>query len=65
MAVPQLVSEALEHEMGLAKGKREHSGGGVDEWGDLDDWSDAVSRGTFDHLDEEEAAIGFSWEKYR
>lgn len=34
-------------------------------WGNLDDWSDAVCRGTFDHLDEEEAAIGFSWEKYR
>ncbi len=37
----------------------------IDEWGDLSDWSDAVCRGTFDHLDEEEAAIGFSWEKYR
>jgi hypothetical protein len=60
VAVPQLVREALEHEMGPAESGRQ-----VDEWGDLDDWSDAVSRGTFDHLDEEEAAIGFSWEKYR
>jgi hypothetical protein len=41
------------------------SEGHVDEWGDLSDWSDAVCRGTFDHLDEAEAAIGFSWEKYR
>ncbi len=40
-------------------------GGHVDEWGDLEDWSDAVCRGTFDHLDEAEAAIGFSWERYR
>ena len=39
--------------------------GAPDKWGELDDWSDAVCRGTFDHLDEAEAAIGFSWEKYR
>lgn len=46
--------------------QRAVAGEGVpDKWGNLDDWSDAVCRGTFDHLDEEEAAIGFSWEKYR
>jgi hypothetical protein len=37
----------------------------VDEWGDLDAWSDAVCRSTFRELDEEEAKIGFSWERYR
>jgi len=39
--------------------------GAPDKWGELDDWSNAVCRDTFDHLDEAEAAIGFSWEKYR
>lgn len=39
--------------------------GAPDKWGDLDDWSDAVSRATFDQLDEEEAKVGFSWEQYR
>lgn len=37
----------------------------VDEWGDLNAWSDAAGRGTFEHLDAEEAKVGFSWEKYR
>ena len=40
-------------------------GGSVDEWGDLDAWGDAVSRDAFRELDEAEARIGFSWEKYR
>jgi hypothetical protein len=34
-----------------------------DEWGDLDGWSDAASRDTMRMLDEEEAAVGFSWEQ--
>ena len=65
MAVPQLVREALEHELGPAEGKREHSGGGVDPWGDLEAWSDAAGEDTMDMLDEEEAAIGFSWLRVR
>lgn len=40
-------------------------GANVDEWGDLDAWGDAVSRSAFRELDEEEARIGFSWEKSR
>lgn len=44
---------------------RREGGKNVDEWGDLDAWSDAVCRNTFRELDEEEAKIGFSWEKYR
>jgi len=35
----------------------------VDEWGDLDAWSDGASKDTMRMLDEEEAAIGFSWEQ--
>lgn len=35
----------------------------VDEWGSLDAWSDAASKDTMRMLDEEEAAIGFSWEQ--
>jgi hypothetical protein len=34
----------------------------VDGWGDLDAWSDAASMDTMRMLDEDEAAIGFSWE---
>lgn len=46
--------------------QRAVAGEGVpDKWGDLNDWSDAVSRATFDQLDEEEAKVGFSWEQYR
>jgi hypothetical protein len=41
------------------------SGGVVDEWGDLDRFSARASLGILRHLDEEEAKIGFSWEKYR
>jgi hypothetical protein len=37
--------------------------GSVDEWGDLDAWSDAASRDTMRMLDEEEAAAGLSWEQ--
>lgn len=36
-----------------------------DGWGSLEAWGEAASRRTFDHLDEEEAAIGFDWGKYR
>jgi hypothetical protein len=39
--------------------------GSVDEWGDLDAWSDAASKDTMRMLDEEEAAAGFSWEENR
>jgi hypothetical protein len=39
------------------------TGGTVDEWGDLDAWSDGASKDTMRMLDEEEAAIGFSWEQ--
>jgi hypothetical protein len=35
----------------------------VDEWGDLDAWSDGASKDTMRMLDEEEAAVGFSWEQ--
>jgi len=35
----------------------------VDGWGDLDAWSDGASKDTMRMLDEEEAAIGFSWEQ--
>ncbi|HEY5343011.1 MAG TPA: hypothetical protein VIJ66_05070 [Solirubrobacteraceae bacterium] len=35
----------------------------ADEWGDLDAWSDGESKDTMRMLDEEEAAIGFSWEQ--
>ena len=46
--------------------QRAVAGEGVpDKWGELDDWSDAVCRGTFQELDEAEAEVGFSWEKYR
>ena len=37
--------------------------GDVDEGGDLDAWSDGASKDTMRMLDEEEAAIGFSWEQ--
>jgi len=37
--------------------------GNVDEWGDLDAWSDAASKDTMRMLDEEEAAVGFSWDE--
>jgi hypothetical protein len=37
----------------------------VDEWGDLDRFSARASLGVLRHLDEEEAKVGFSWEKYR
>jgi hypothetical protein len=40
-------------------------GEGVDEWGDLDRFSARASLGVLRHLDEEEAKVGFSWEKYR
>jgi hypothetical protein len=40
-----------------------HEGKNVDEWGDLDAWSDAASSDTMHMLDEEEAAAGFSWEQ--
>lgn len=39
------------------------TGDGSDEWGDLDAWADAASKDTMRMLDEEEAAIGFSWEQ--
>ncbi|MGE5282507.1 MAG: hypothetical protein ACM3N0_09360 [Chloroflexota bacterium] len=39
--------------------------GNEDPWGDLETWGDAVTRGVFSHLDEQEAKAGFSWEKYR
>jgi hypothetical protein len=58
VAVPQLVREALEHEMG-AKGE-----GHVDEWGDLDKFSARASLGVLRHMTEEEEKAGFSWEKY-
>jgi hypothetical protein len=35
----------------------------ADAWGDLDAWSDAASIDTMRMLDEEEAAVGFSWEQ--
>ncbi len=35
----------------------------VEEWGDLNAWSDAASKDTMRMLDEDEAAIGFSWEQ--
>ena len=35
----------------------------VDEWGNLDAWSDGASKDTMRMLDEEETAIGFSWEQ--
>jgi hypothetical protein len=38
--------------------------GNADPWGDLDAWSDAAGKGTFQELDEEEAKIGFSWKKH-
>jgi hypothetical protein len=48
--------------------EREHSEGnerGVDEWGDLDEFSARGSGPTLRRLDEEEAAVGFSWENHR
>jgi hypothetical protein len=35
----------------------------VDEWGNLDAWSDAAGKDTMRMLDDEESAIGFSWEQ--
>ena len=35
----------------------------VNDWGNLDAWSDGASEDTMRMLDEEEAAIGFSWEQ--
>lgn len=52
-------------EIALRAVEREHGDKIVDEWGDLDAWSDAASRGTMRALDDEEAAIGFSWEQRR
>lgn len=51
-------------EVALAAVEHEHqaeSASNIDEWGDLDAWSDAANRETMRMLDEEEAAIGFSW----
>jgi hypothetical protein len=60
VAVPQLVREALEHEMGPAEGE-----GHVDEWGDLDKFSARASRGVLRHMTEEEEKAGLSWEEFR
>src|ERR1700685_3758349 len=37
----------------------------IDAWGNLSAFARASSASVFRHLDEEEDAIGFSWEKYR
>lgn len=37
--------------------------GNVDEWGDLNAWSESASKDTMRMLDEEEVPIGFSWEQ--
>jgi hypothetical protein len=40
-----------------------HQGEDVDDWGNLDAWSDAASSDTMRMLDEEDAETGFSWEQ--
>jgi hypothetical protein len=35
----------------------------MDKWGDIDAWSAAASKDTMQMLDEEEAAVGFSWDE--
>jgi hypothetical protein len=37
--------------------------GTADAWGDLNAWSNGASKDTMRMLDDEEAAIGFSWEQ--
>ncbi len=60
VGVPQLVSKALEHELGPAEGE-----GHVDEWGDLDKFSARASLGVLRHMTEEEEKAGFSWLRAR
>lgn len=43
----------------------EQASGNDDVWGDLDTLTDAANRDAMRMLDEEEAAIGFSWQKHR
>jgi hypothetical protein len=35
----------------------------IDDWGNIDAWSASASKDTMRMLDEEDAAIGFSWEQ--
>jgi hypothetical protein len=60
----KLVDELSEAEAGetLRFAAARHQGN-VDEWGNLDAWSDAAGSDTMRMLDEEEAAAGFSWEQ--
>lgn len=61
----KLVDELTEQEaaaaLEYAVSRRERVN--ADEWGDLDAWSDAASSDTMRMLDDEEAAVGFSWEQ--
>jgi hypothetical protein len=52
-------------EVALRAVEREHGGEVVEEWGDLDAWSDAAMRGAMRELDEVEATEDFSWNRYR
>jgi hypothetical protein len=54
----ELRLDAVEHQLDITQEKDTN----LDAWGDLDAWSDAASTDTMRMLDEEEAAIGFSWE---
>ncbi len=61
----KLVDELTEQEADetLRFASARHEGANVDEWGNLDAWSDAASRDTMRMLDEEDGAVGFSWEQ--
>jgi hypothetical protein len=59
--VTKLSEAEAEETLGLLEMRKKRDG--LDPWGDLDEWSDAAGEETMDMLNEEEAAIGFSWEQ--
>jgi hypothetical protein len=64
-AKEQVLAEAPRwSEEQAARALRAAAGATVDEWGDLDQFTAAASRGMLRRLDEGEAAAGLSWDAH-
>lgn len=61
----EVALRAVEHEHEQTGEGKHEAGDIVDEWGNLSAMTRASTERAMRRLDEEEAAAGFSWERYR